>query len=323
MYRYIATHIPKNLKEKYIQLLRYSDVQDNPLKFIGFVILNGFLLSIVFGFVLNIFYDIPLYLTIPIAFIAIQLLVYFILMLKADKKAKFVENILPDVLQLMASNLRAGYTTDRALLLSARSEFGVFQKEINQVGKEITTGSEIEDALKGMTKRIKSERLSKTISLIVSGLSSGGELALLLEQTARNLRHEILMDKRIRANVMMYVIFISVAVIIGAPLLFGLSSFFVEIFAINVGSVEIPEAFASSLPFSYGNVSITLEFVILFSVIYLITASIFGSLIISLISKGREREGIKYMPLFIGISLIVFFIIRLAIKSMLSRFFGT
>lgn len=322
MYRFLAGIYPKKLRKGYADLLRYSGIKINADKFIGFMIAFDFLLALALAFYLAAFFKISFLILFIGIFLLFQILIYFWLLLSADAKARFVEGILPDVLQLMSSNLRAGLTTDKALLLSARPEFGPFQDEINNVGKEITMGKEISEALASMTAHIKSERLKKTIALIVSGLRSGGELASLLDQTARNLRQERLVDSRIRANVMMYVIFIFVAVCFGAPLLFGLSSFLVEVLTENLGAIELPETQVADVPLSFTEVSITADFVIMFSVMFLVTSSVLGSLILGLISKGREREGIKFMPALIALSLSMFFLIRFLIKGMIGGLFG-
>jgi pilus assembly protein TadC len=321
MYRYLSKFYPTKIRDEYVALLRYSDIRINAERFIGFVGAAGFLLSLALSFYSSIFLSVSPILLFFGFFVLIQIMVYFLLMLKADGKGKFVEDILPDVLQLMASNLRAGFTTDKALLLAARPEFGPFQAEITKVGKEVTMGRDIGKALIGMTKRIKSERFSKTITLVVTGLRSGGELASLLEQTAKNLRQEMLVDNRIRANVMMYVIFIFIAVCMGAPLLFGLSSFLVQILTQSLGSVDIPADLPMESPINFTEVGITTEFVILFSVVFLITSSILGSLILGLIAKGKARDGIKFMPAIIIVSLIVFFLTRIVMKGVLGGLF--
>lgn len=322
MYRFLANFYPKKLKEKYVTLLRYADVKINAYRFIGFMAVISVLLALNIAFYLGLFFHLPFLISFVGFLFIFQMFVYFFLLLRADAKAKFVEDILPDVLQLMASNLRAGLTTDKALLLSARPEFGPFEEEINRIGKEIATGKDIGEALLDMSKRIRSERLGKTIALIVAGLRSGGELASLLEQTARNLRQERLVDSRIRANVMMYVIFIFAALCVGAPLLFGLSSFLVQVITANLKAIEIPEIPMGSVPISFTQVNIDPDFVVMFSVIFLVTSCLLGSFILGLISKGKEREGIKYMPVLIVISLTVFFLVRFAIKNMIGGLFG-
>ena len=144
----------------------------------------------------------------------------------------------------------------------------------------------------------------------------------MLEQTAKNLRQEYIIDSRIRANVMMYVIFIFVAVCFGAPMLFGLSSFLVEVLTKNLMAIQLPETMMTSLPISFTKVNVSSNFVILFAVIFLITSSILGAFILGLISKGRERDGIKFIPVLIVLSLTIFFLSRFAIKNLLGGLFG-
>src|SRR3989344_238106 len=106
----------------------------------------------------------------------ILFLAYFILTRRLKKAAdiKRMEEVFPDFISLMASNLRAGMTVDRALLLSSRKEFAPLDKEIIILGKDIVTGKEISQALLETANRIKSEKITKTIRLIISGIVSGG-----------------------------------------------------------------------------------------------------------------------------------------------------
>lgn len=323
MYKFLATIYPKNLREKYKQLLLYADIKIEPNRFLGFILSFGIGLSLALSLILASLIRLPLVLLFIASFILFEVVVYFVIALRSDKKGKFVENVLPDALQLMASNLRAGLTTDRALLLSARPEFGPFQDEINSVGKEITTGKSIQESLLTMTKRIKSEKLEKTILLIVSGLKSGGELASLLEQTASNLRQQMFVEERIRSSVMMYVIFIFGAVALGSPMLFGLSSFLVEVLTKNLGAIQLPETtMTATLPLSFSNITISNQFITTFALVSLITSSVLGSLILGLVSKGKERYGLKFMPILIFISVSVFFVVRYLVRNMLGGLFG-
>ena len=246
-----------------------------------------------------------------------------ILIVKSNKKSKEIELVLPDALQLMSGNLRAGLTTDRALLLSSREEFGPLKVEIDTIGKEITSGKELETSLMNLTKRVRSSRLEKAIYLIVSGLKAGGELADLLDQTAENLRNEKVIDEKVRSNILLYVIFIFIAVGLGAPVLFGLSSYLVEIMTATLANVDIPPtAQTANLPLSLTKVTISVDFVIRFAITTLIMSSIMGSLIIGLIAKGTARDGFKYIPLLLIFTLTVFFVSRFLIKNLFSSVFG-
>lgn len=324
MYKFIATILPKDLREKYKRLLNYAGVSTDVNLFLGFVIFFGFGSSLGLSLIFGRMVSWPLWLLFIVLFFSMEILVYYVLLLRADKKGNFVETLLPDALQLMASNLKAGLTIDKALLLSARPEFGPLQDEIGRVGKEVTMGKTVQEALMGMTERIKSDKLNKTMLLVVSGVNSGGELASLLQETAINLRRQFFVEERIKSNVMMYVMFITTAVAFGSPILFGLSSFLVEVLTKNIQSANLggmPSS-ASSMPMAFSSVSVSTDFIMMFAIVSLLTTCFLGSLVLGLISKGKERDGLKYVPFLSMASLGMFFLIRLAIKSMLGDLFG-
>ncbi len=324
IYEHIAKLFTKKIKIHLERLLDYAAIEIEPRKFLGFIFSTGFLFAIALGFNLKAFFSIPFFLTSIITFIASQLAVYFWLVLRVDRKSKVVEEVLPDALQLMASNLRAGLTTERAIILASRPEFGPLQQEIDRVGKKLAVGVELGDALAGMSKKIQSRVLEKTLLLIKSGLESGGSLAPLLEQIAENLREQQMVKKRIKANILMYIIFIFAAVAFGSPMLFGLSSFLIQVLSKNIAAIELPPESLSTIdiPISITRVGLSEPFIISFVITSLVTNSIFASLILGLVGKDKEKEGIKYLPFLLVASLSVFFIIRRILKAMFTSLFG-
>ena len=321
MYRSLAVVYPGKLKESYKQLLLYSNIKLNEDNFLGFIFVFGIGLALIFSLFLANLIRVPLFILFPVFFFLFEFAVYMWLVLNADKKGKAVEEVLPDALQLMSSNLRAGFTVDRALLLSAREEFGLFKDEINTVGKEITMGKDLIISLLNMTERIKSRKLKKTIMLITSGLKSGGELASLLDQAAENLRGQELVEQKVRSNVLMYVIFIFFAIGFGSPILFGLSSFLVQTLTKNLANITLPKTALTAMPLSVTQIGIPVEFVIVFALISLATTSILGSLVIGLISKGNQKAGVKFIPLLLVMTIGLFFLVRFIISRMLGSLF--
>lgn len=322
MYHYFVRFYPRNIRDNFRKLLYYSNVSVHPDRFLGFLLLFSLAIAFVVAFDLWAIFSLNFWLLFIASFILVELLVYVWFLLHIDQKAAFIEGILPDALQLMASNLRAGLTTDRALLLSARPEFGPLEQELNTVGKEIATGRDISEALHDMTKRIKSDVFERTISLIISGIKSGGELASLLEQTSENLRNQAIVDKKIRSSVQMYVIFIFSAIAVGAPILFALSSILVKIISQNISAVEIPTEAVYAVPLTFSGISVSSSFVLTYIIISLITSSILGSLVLGLIAKGKEKGGLLYIPVLLFLTLAIFFIARMLVNTMFSGFFG-
>lgn len=320
--RIFAKVLPRVLKKKYEENMLYARIKDTE-KTIGFLIFNGLIFSLVVGVILFQFISILLTVLFTIVFfLFIEIFFYYSLVLKADAISKKMEEVLPDALQLMASNLRAGMTTERALLLSSRDEFGELKYEIDRVGREIATGKGVIESLKAMAKRFRSEKLKKSIQLISSGLSAGGELAPLLEQISSNLRESEFVDKKIRTNILMYVIFIFVSVGVGAPALFGLSSFLIEVLTQQLSGINVPETASSTIPFGLSTVNVSPETILIYLLILLATTSILGSLILGLISSGEEKAGIKYIPFLLALSISLFFLIRVIVKNTLSGLLG-
>ena len=249
---------------------------------------------------------------------------YYILkaQFRQSVRIKQIEEIFPDFLQLMASNLRAGMTTDRALLLSSRNEFGALDAEIQKVGKELVTGRTIDKTLLDMGDRIQSDKIKKTINLIVSGIRTGGNLAILLEETSSNMRERNFLEKRASSNVLMYVIFVVFATAIGSPALFSLSSVLVQILHNLLASIPVIDTTTVNLPFTLTSISISPEFIFYYAIIFLLTTDILGSLIVGLVSKGEEKAGVKYMIPIIVTSMAVFFIIRILLLSFFEDLIG-
>ncbi|MBU1111662.1 MAG: type II secretion system F family protein [archaeon] len=319
MYQKITQLFPKAVRNKFKDLVVYSDIELEYDKLMGFIIFFGVFMAIALALYFNVLFKLPLLIMMLTIFAIIELISFFWIILRADRKAKIVESYLPDALLLMSSNLKSGLTTDKALLLSARPDFGPLEKEIKQASRELMAGKELPLALTGLTQRIKSEKLKKTIKLIISGIKSGGKLVDLLEQSARNLREQDFVKKKIEANVLMYVIFIFIAVGIGAPFLFAISSFLIEIISENLAQINIPEVVGMTMPLRISQVAVNSSFVIKFAIISLSTTSVLGSLILGLISKGEEKQGIKIIPFLLGLSLGIFFLVRFVISSV---FFG-
>ncbi len=314
-YKHMGKILPGRIRKGYGNLLKYCDIAVDPDKFIGFVLLFG--LGVAFAIAINLMiifsltFDTFLF-TFIFSYIIFELIVYMWLVLRADAKGKFVENILPDVLLLMSMNIRSGMTTDRALIMTARPEFGPLEKELNRAGKQILAGKEIKYALLEMAYRIKSKQLERTIRLIIEGIESGGELSSLLRQTAEELQSTRLVQNEVHASVLMYAIFIFFAAGIGAPLLFGISTYLVGTIGQQFSTFTITGL--SQQPVM-GKIEISPEFLTTFALLSLTITSFFGGLIIGIVKSGYEKAGVKLIPILLVISFFVFFAVRIVISN--------
>lgn len=282
-------------------------------------ILVSFLFGLIIGSVVLVLKKNWTYSIATITLTTLIILVSYVFKRILDESARIrrFEEVFPDFLQLMSSNLRGGMTVDRAILMSSRPEFAPLDEEILYVGKDLATGKSVEKALLDMSARINSEKIKKTILLVISGISTGGDIAILLEQTAVNMRERGFVEKKASSSVLMYVIFIFLSVSIFAPFLFSLSTVLVEVLTKILGT--LPDVQANvNLPFTLSKVNISTDFIKYFSIVFMIVVDIFASLVLGLVNKGEEKEGLKFLPVIVASSIAIFFLARIFVLRFLS-----
>lgn len=328
LYTPLSRLIPRKTRQKFKEFMDYSTIHMPANDFLGLMVLGGIFMGSGVAFAAYYFEFVAPLLCTGVFFAVFLLTVamfYMRVSFSIDSKTKAVEEALPDALQLMSSNIRAGLTTDKALLLAARPEFGPLSEELRRVGRETMTGRNFAYALKKTTKRIKSESLSRTIDLIVNSLKSGGKLADLLDQTASDLRDQDMIKKEISAGVLMYVIFIFVAIAFGAPLLFAMSSFLVKLLTKNIEMISkgMPSGdLMSGAPISMTSTNLDSGFISFFALVSLTVTSIFGAIIMGLILKGDNKSGLKYLPILLGMALALYFAGSYVMDSVFGQMMG-
>lgn len=321
IYERVSRIVPQTILKAFEKELYYLDINVSDKNFVGFVVAFGFFLSLGLAANAYYFFGVPLVLAFIFLYALMFVGTFLWLSLAADAKGKYVESILPDALQLIASNMKSGLTAERALLLSARKEFGPLEKELREAAKRIIAGQPLHEALLVVNKRIKSVSLERTLWLISEGMKSGGQIADLLMQISDDLRQEQSLHKEIEADISIYIILIFAASAFGAPLLFGISSFIVEVLGSKLGSLQGPDL--SSVPVSaarQGGIAtsfaggagsvISTDFVFFFSIVSLLVTSVFAALTIGVIQSGKEKNGAKFIPLIMFVSFAIFFVIR-------------
>lgn len=245
-------------------------------------------------------------------FVGIVFLVWLLFYLMIDfrifKRKTSIEDVLADFLQLTSANIRAGMAIDRALWFSVRPRFGVLAKEIEIVAKETISGKDLETALTDFTKKYDSTLLKRSISLLIEGLRAGGEVGDLLNRISTNIAESRLMKKEMSANVTTYVIFITFATIIAAPVLFALSSQLLSIISNLSSTISRPAGGVGGMATAFSTLAIQPGDFKIFTLSMLTITSFFSASIIAIIKTGSVKGGVKYIPTFIIIAITIFYI---------------
>lgn len=242
------------------------------------------------------------------------LITYQVLALIIDRRKAAVEALLPDYLQLAVANVRAGMPIDRALWHAARPEFGLLSREVELASRKAFGGEPLDVALSDLAAKFKSRYLNRTVELIRSAITSGGEIAAILEKTALDVRNAQIMQREITATMTTYAMLITFAAVIGAPLLFAVSSRLITLFErLPTAQIQIP----TPIPLRPGAapIGITSKDFANFAVLLIIATCVIASMIVAVINTGRKREALKYILPF----LIVAFLVLVGAEQLFER----
>lgn len=246
---------------------------------------------------------------------------YFFLDIRIYKRTHQMENVLPEFLIIVSTNLKAGMSMESSLWNAVRPKFGVLAHEITLISKKVMTGMDVTEALADFANKYDSPELKRTVGLIISEIEIGGKVSKIIDDIVIHIKNTQKLKRQMQASVISYVIFISTIVIVIAPVLFALSYHllvFVSSFVMKVGS----SLSSSNAPSFLANVStegVDTEVFRLFAYVAIGTIAFLSSIIVSIIEKGDIRGGLKYLPFFVLGSLGVF----LLTLSLLNATFGS
>ena len=254
---------------------------------------------------------------------SLWIIFYVAVDLKIFKRKVDIEDVLPDFLQLTASNINAGMTIDRALWFAVRPRFGVLAKEIETIAKETMSGADLKTALDKFAEKYDSRILKRSINLLNEGISAGGKIGDLLNRIAIDIQEQKSLMMEMSANVTTYVIFITFATIVAAPALFSLSGVLIEVVQ-KLGTSLVGTTSAAmtvGIPLSFSGTGVNQSDFRTFAVVSLILTSLFSAMMIATIKKGNIKSGVKYIPIFIIVSLTLYFIAQSVSGELVHIFF--
>lgn len=251
------------------------------------------------------------------------MIIIAVLTMRANKRTSEIEEMLPNFLAMMASNIRSGVTYDRALLLSTRKEFGPLAREIDRAAKQTVAGKPLTDAMMDMAKRSRSETFAKTMRLIVEGVNAGGNLAEMLETTAIDMREATSLKKEVAATVLVYRLFIFMAATVGAPLLYALTGFLIDVFmsirteSTSTGVVSAQQA--AAIPMMGGAQAISPALFFTYAIIAIGMTTLLSTLASGVITKGKESEGLPDLGWAFVLSFGIFFGVKFVFGVLLTQ----
>ena len=258
-----------------------------------------------------------------LANVVIILLLYFYYNIKIFNRTKLLEEKLTDYLTLVSTNLRGGLSFEKSLWVSIKPDFGILAKEIGLVSKKVVTGNDLIEALNEFSMKYDSPILKRSINLIVGEVESGGEIVEVMDKVIDNLRKTRMLKDEMAASTVTYMIFIGSIVMVISPALFALSAQLLQIvigFAAKIGGSVSGGAGGVAMPITISEISIDPEDFVWFSRFAIASISIFSAFIISIIEKGNIKGGLRYVPLFTIVALLLYEIFNTVLTNVFGGF---
>lgn len=319
LYESICMIFPSIYVNNIDKLVSYSGSSKGKEFWIG----KAFILSIfliIIGSIVSLIFNIHILLIIVGSLLMIllgQFLSYLILYFKVDSRKNKIEEVLPDALQLIASNLQAGMTPFKAIKVAARKEFGPLANEFKEATEKALGMRNFSEELLKISNRVDSSPLERTLKLITSSLSSGGHLATLLEELSEDIAETRSLKNEMVTNTKTYTMFIMFTIIVGTPLLLAISIHFVDMVQNMQGTTTLSTD-EFGLGFLAGELEIDSDFLNTMSLIILSVTSLLASMLTGTITNGEVTAGFKYAPGVVIGSIILFFISKIIIGGFFS-----
>jgi len=133
-----------------------------------------------------------------------------------------------------------------------------------------------------------------------------------------NIKETQVLEREISAEVTTYVIFITLAAIIIAPFLYALSHRIIILMSEILASINVESiaGLGNNLPLSFsGGEAISPSDFKTFVFINLGISAVLAAMIISTIKKGNIKSGLKSIPIFLAVSIIIFLIASIILTA--------
>lgn len=246
-----------------------------------------------------------------------QLILYFTIYFRAMDRSKRAEEALPDLLHLLASNLRAGMTPYNALKSSQRKEFGPLAEELAHATQMAMGNEGFNVILLRIGQHINSTLLDRTLRLFSTSVRSGGNSATLLEDLAQDIVETRQLKKEFISSTKTYSMFIFFTVVLGAPFLLTVAMQFVKMITDIAGKTNLSAGSSMGMGFFSGKMVVTTDFLFTLSICMLVVTGLLASALMGTIREGKPKDGLRMAPVIIGASIIMFFISQM----MIGKFF--
>lgn len=231
-------------------------------------------------------------------------------------REKEKETMFLDFARNLVETVKAGTPISRSIIQIRNKDFGSLTPHVRKLANQIAIGISVKQAFKVFAADINNKVISRSIALIVEAEESGGEIALILENTAKSVSEVEDIKKERRAStynlvVQGYVIFIIFLIIMLVVQLQFIPLMLKTISEAGVGSSGVG-GLGGFVSTNVSTDSLTNSLETLFIALILIQG-FFAGLVIGKLSEGSVKSGIKHSVIITAIAYLLTFGARIFI----------
>ena len=144
------------------------------------------------------------------------------------RRLEAIESAVPDLMDRLASVNEAGMTVVQSFERVQRGELGALDPEMERVWRDIEWGADVETALKRLEARLRTQIISRVVTLTTQAMNASGDLSTVLRIAGSQAKADRRLKQRRKQEMVTYMVVVYVA-------------FFVFLFIIGVlSTVLIP-----------------------------------------------------------------------------------
>lgn len=218
------------------------------------------------------------------------------------RRIRKINDRFPDFVRDLAESRRAGMTFTKAIMYSAKGNYGLLTEEIKKIAMQISWGNSVENALNAFSKRVKTKLISRTISLIIEASRSGGNVADVLDAAAKDAREIKLLESERRASMLSYVAVVYVSMMVFTVIILVLT---VSLIPNMTGENQFMGGGGTQGVINVGSGISQLAVSQMFYTAAIVQ-SIFMGLVAGVFEEGNVASGVKHVFIMSLISFVVF-----------------
>jgi flagellar protein FlaJ len=223
------------------------------------------------------------------------------------RKIRKIDNRFPDFVRDLAEARRAGMTFTKAIMYSAKGNYGLLTPEIKKISMQISWGSSVDNALNSFAKRVNTKLIRRTISLIIEASRSGGNVADVLDAASKDARELKLIESERRAGMLSYVAIIYVGMFVFLVIIIVLSKSLLP----NMLSDEALMAGGGAVGLGGGGITTSAVTAVFFTAA--LVQSFGMGLVTGVFEEGNMTSGVKHIFVMLLICWLVFKIVVMGV----------